>query len=390
MKRKWGRAVAEQVAFGGLVTAGVPTYIAKPLVRSTRPRTMPSVGTQTDRRGYGSGTYTCGGKQYGRRISRKSSKYARLLANASVQRNVYGTDNYTTFGGVNGDQYLTNWNDTGSGVYRVPLHLWDVTAVPNSNAGAVNNAQAGYKLCFDATGTPTSYSWRAMGNAMSVRNIGLGPTSPNTYPCDASLLRGVKAKFMFYAPQGISTKITVSLVQIMDDKFHPPKSALGAVLDVGQSVANDTSLGSSTDVGGIAFWQAAVHKSAKNPVCIDNGNSLRNLKILKSSTFYMNPKETTDTTNTTLHQFDFYHKFARRVRYNWQDQNVIALMGNPDTVGDDSAAVNQNQCKCSPEPRARLYLMVTGVSKYNNEATFTAGYWPSYDICLRTYHDCQN
>lgn len=384
MKRKWGRAIAEQVAFGGLVTAGVPTYIAKPLIRATRPRTMPSAGTQTGG-GYGQGTYSYRRKQYGgRRISRKSAKYARILANASVQRNVYGLDEFTQFGGTNGSFYLSNWNDTGGPGYRVPLHLWDVTAVPNVVDGTVQTAQSGYKLTFDTVTPSSTLKWMAMGNAMNVRNTGAPSSSSNAYPNASSLLRGIKAKFMFYSSQKIPSKITISLVQILDEKFHPPKTAsAGGQLDVGISVANDSLVGSTTDVGTIAFWQQAVQKAAYNPVCINNGNQLKNMRVLKSHSFVLNPKESVDATSATYHQFDFYHKFARRCKYNWQDQKLVTTS----LQTEDAVAANWSTNKCSVEPRARMYLMVTGTSLYAAGPAADVTGWPSYDVTIRTYHD---
>lgn len=326
---------------------------------------------------YGQGTLTTGRRQYGRGVSRRSTKYARLLTNAAVQRNVYGLDNFTSFGDSSGSLFLINWLDAGVGRYRVPVHLWDVTSAPNNVAGVYTAAQTGYAPTFDAV-NPALLEWRTIGNPNGFRNTGTSSTA--SCPNASSLLRGVKAKFMFYCGQTIPSKITVALVQIMDDKFHPPKNPAGASLDVGGSSAFDTPLGSTTDVATISFWEAVAQKVSKNPVCQQDGNALRNMKVLRSHTFTLNPKETSDKTQTTYHQFDFYHKFNRRCRYNWQDQDTVNLQL------DNDAPVNQAVNKCSVEPKARLYLLVTGTSEYESEAE-NKNKWPSYDVTMRFYHD---
>lgn len=332
---------------------------------------------------YGQGTLTRSKRRYGRNVRRGTTKYARLYTRAATQRNVWGLSDYTKFGGVNGSIYLQNWYNTSTGTdYYVPLHLWDVTACNNNVAGTVQGAQVGARLSFNSPIAPTTVKWRTMSNPLQAINTGHAASSTANTPNAASLYRGFSAKFMFYAPQTIPTRITIRLIQILGDQFHPPKAASGLTESVGLWQADNTALPDQASYSTVNFWESAVAQYAYNPVIHGDGNMLKQyMKVVKSHSFILNPKETSDNTATTYHQFTMFHRFNRRNKYNWLDSGVQDLITDDEDI--DNRAVN----KCCVQPKARYYLMVTGDSVYNTGATEVKTGAPSYDISLRFYHD---
>lgn len=327
------------------------------------------------------GTLTRSRRRYGRRVVPGSSKYARLYTKNLGQQSVYGLSDYTTYGGVAGAIKLSNWYTVAAGTYYPPCHLWDVSSAPNNVAGTVTTAQCGYRLSFSNPGNTGTLQWRTLSNPNSVIRSGHGQTSTASVPNNKSMLTGVSAKFMFYAPLLLPVRVKVALVQIMDDKFHPPKNPSGTIPDVGGSSPDNTALGVTTDYNTVMFWQQVIHNYVKNPVVTGDGNLVnKNLKVLKSRSFILNPKESVDAANTTYHQYNFYHKFNRVMKYNWGDATKVDLTAND----AEYTAVQEN--KCSVEPRARLYLMVVADSGYNTGDVEVTTSTPSYDVSLRFYH----
>lgn len=331
---------------------------------------------------FSNGTLTRGRRRYGRSIKRGSNAYARLMLRATANRLVFGLSDYTSFGDANGAHYLENWFPGAPGPYYTPCHLYDVSSAPNNVDGSQVTAQCGYKLTFTDPTNGANLVWVSHSNANQVLNSGHTETSTQSVPNNRSMLRGVAAKFMFYSAQTIPTRVRVSLIQINEDKYHPPKTASGTHDNVGPWVAAGTAYSTVTDRSVVAMWQSAVHNYVKNPVCVGDGNSVRRqIKVLKSHSFILNPKETSDNTSATYHAFNMYHKFSRRMTYNWADQDKVDMRNNDEQFID--AAVN----KCSVAPRARLYIMVQADSKYNSGAAQVTTGAPSYDITLRMYHD---
>jgi len=351
---------------------------------------MPFRGKRRRKRGdpsYGQGTYTRNDVTYGRRLSRKSVNYARLFTHAAGQRNVWGFAKYTKFGDANGAYYLENWKKTtGTQLYHAPVHLWDVTAIPNNVNGTFRYAQVGVKCCFDSALTPGTFAPLTLGPTQTPVNVGHTGTSTANTANASSFYRGFAAKLLFYAPQTIPTRITVKLIQITRDKYHPGKQADGTFPDVGIWQAEGNGVPASTDPSVVALWSQIVTPYSVNPVTFADAQLVRKyVKVVKQETFILNPRESSDNTATTYHQLNFYHRFARRANYSWQDQDIerMTMTGTTDSDVPINAAVN----KCSVEPKARYYLMIAGTSVFNEGELMDAAGAPSYDISMRFYHD---
>lgn len=328
---------------------------------------------------YGGGRYSKERHTYGRRTLRKSARYAHSLVRAGAQRLQFGLDDYTDQFGTYGAIPLDNFYSSAANIYRTPLHLWDVTAVANGIYGTYRTAQCGTVLAFNTPSFPSECKWITLSNPIEIRRGGSSATSTANTPLNSSLLRAVKAKFMFYAPQTYPTDVNIWLIQIREDSFHPPKYGTYTE-DGGVWQADGTVLPTVTSNAHIAFWENMVLKKAKNPVAFAQNNATSHIKVLKRINFTLNPKETVDNTSTTYHKVELFHRFNRRVNYSWEPTDNINLQAN------DAAFVNPGNNKCSPEPKARIYIMVTANSKYVTEEVSNS-LKPTYDFTLRLYHD---
>jgi len=348
---------------------------------------------------YAQGTLTSRKRKYGRNYKRGSTTYTNLLSKASVSRIQFGLSDYTTYGGASGSYFLRNYYDTRAlttttGGYYLPCHLWDVSAVANSNLGAesaTNAAQCGYRLGLDnSSGTNVVPRHRTLGQALTLQQ-GPGTAGSTLTVRSGSMLRGVKAKIMFYCPLTVPCRIKVQLVQILDARLQPSKNATTDTettrTDFGAWQADNTLL--PNDMGGAErhagnFWLNYMRPNVMNPVCLGSANT-KSIKVLKKESFTLNPKETSDNTATTYHMVDFFYAFNRHQKYNWENTSAQVLQG---FSGEGQTIAQNRNCV---EPRARIFLMITADSVYTSGAADPPAddknNSASYDISIRTYHD---
>lgn len=348
---------------------------------------------------YGQGTYTQSRRKYGRQMRRNTNKYTRKLVNAARSKFAFQVTKYTQFGTGYGSYQLRNYLDTRAltdttGGYYMPCHLWDVTAVCNNTLASDTfvNGQCGYRIGLDSTGTGAVPRHRTLGPTLDVVNGPGVTTSTQATLRSGSILRGVRAKLLFYCPTTIPVRVRVSLIQLLDQRYHPSKNTLGVssgYTDLGNAQADNTLLpndDASAMVSAAAFWQQVNNSFTRNPVEIGAGNLVRRyMKVLRKEEFVLNPKESTDATATTYHMLDLYHKFNRYQNYQWEDYNRQSM------VTDDSYANQRGLIRPCVQPRARIYLMIQADGKYSSGAADPpvddSANSCSYDIALRMYHD---
>lgn len=373
-------------------------HVGGDLGRAVYNSVIPENKRWSDRPMIGQGTLTRQRKRYGRKVRRGTNKFARLITRASVSRISYGLNDYSPMGGSYGKYFLRNYFDTRgltdtTGGYYLPCHLWDVSAVANTLPGGdtPSFAQCGYRIGLT---TPLAVNQlprhRCLGNPL-VPVTYTSTTSSSTGAVRAnSLLRGVKAKLMFYCPLKVPVRVRVALVQLTTESLHPSKNLLTDTAstrqDQGVTQADNTLLPNdmgSAESSAAAFWADVTRSYASNPVAMGTRTGISNhMKVLRSMSFVMNPKETSDNTATTYHMVDFYHAFNRYQNYAWE---------NSSNAGIDLISTARAQNRCCVQPRARIYLMIVSDGVYTSGAAdppaVDSDNSCSYDICLRTYHD---
>jgi hypothetical protein len=95
---------------------------------------------------------------------------------------------------------------------------------------------------------------------------------------------------LFYAPGSQPSKISVQIVRFKDDRLMPEAQA---VSQIGTPFAT-------------AFYQSLLKKFMISPIETSNVAYDKYLEILFSETFILNPKESTDPTDTRYRQLDIF------------------------------------------------------------------------------------
>lgn len=328
-----------------------------------------------------SGDFTRTKLRGGRHARRGSGPYTRKVVKDSIQRLVYGFDDTTSFGGTSGALQLRNDAATPAAAYTVPCHLWDLTCAPNQAGGTAYSAQCGFQPVFtDTTGATGRLYWTTLGNAVASVNVPSSGTS--SLVGQRAMLRSVKAKFLFYCPTTLPTRVVMNLVQFRDQRLNPVVSSATKVnLNDYQSAGYLLPSGVAVTQGDMAtgVYRDLVHSVAKNPVCQTSNHCMKDIKVLWSHQFILNPKESTEPVATRYHEVDLFREFNRSQNFSWDDDSVYDIQTN-DQTGYDIA-----ENKCTVHPRARIYLMIRAISGYGT--AFSATVNPSYDMSLRLHYD---
>lgn len=337
-------------------------------------------------------------RRLGRLERRRGAKYVKHLVRSAVQRNIYGTQEWSAYGGKYGAVPLINFYDTVTPRYTLPVHLYDLTCAPNNVGGTVQTAQCGYQLtCSTNVTVGATLSWRALGNPVDVIRSGHTASTSASLPNTSSLLRGASIKMMLYAPTGIPIKYVIQLVQFDDEDYAPTSGiASGSVADAGTSQAVGTTLNVLSQPAA-SFWLNKMQPYAKSPVVHQFREGVPKMRSLYSKTIIMNPKETTEVSNTKYHQFNLFKALNRQCTYAYEQNTQWNIL--------DATEVTDNaDNKCCVHPSKRVYLMIRAMAGYGAHNT---GSFPgmdtnisidgslqkpyvafgSYDISMRFYHD---
>lgn len=322
----------------------------------------------------------------GRYMRRKSARFQRKLVAGTSKRihNIHAM--YSSFGGTNGLNVLANLY-TG-GIYTPPMIMYDVTATPNiSKIGGIatsyTSAQCGYYATFNGALSTSTIEWRTYGDAMVSDKTPAVAGYYDNVPGENSILRSINAKLMLYAPTTLPTKWVIQLVQFKDQRLLPfVNSVAGApgLDNVGSWQATGTSLGTQSDPFAIGFWHDYVHSFTKSPIVPHSSQYSRYVNVIASKTIIMNPKDSTEPTNTKYKQLDFFRWVNRRCNYQWNDENA------PNPTADSAVPQNEGFNRLTVHPKARMFLIIRALAGYRTDS-YNATVHPSYDIVLRTTHE---
>lgn len=309
-------------------------------------------------------------RQYGRNLKRNTAGAWKLLRSA-MQHTTYRLQRTTPMGGTTGAVYLQCRRALAAGANDpmiMPVHCFDVTSAINVNNGVIQNPSTHYQLRFTNETDSASLTWETLGQfAIEGTETG-GSASFDTYPNGRDLLSWVHFKALFYAPTTRPTKITVSLVQFKDE---------------------DTVPGAPSTTRGTAFWQAMTKRLVYNPVEVGNDSLCRKyLRVLRSTTMYMNPKESTNPENTLTKELNLFWKANRICNYApfQDDLTKMANIPSDPTGADTDFQKPIADCEPTVHWRSRVFLMVQAQSTWVRSDAPTFSIHPSMDFVLRTKH----
>lgn len=327
--------------------------------------------------------------RYGRPISR--AKRIKKLVSTDSRVDIYGIRKYNAWGaGVGAITMSSNQAGALGTVVESPIHLFDLSAVPQSNAagtvlypsthyvlGFTNELDTGNVrwLTFDGAGalntTPTddlSFSTLNKERLMYLMtSTGRGQfpannTLNNTQFVGAhSILEKFAANILFYGARDHCTKFEISLVQLTED-VSPH----------------------STSDRATAVWQA-MHKSyGYSPLEIGNTRLIsQHIKVLKRETFILDsPAAGESDAAARIRQYKFHGFLNRKCDYNWGKYTDRMLLNNQDTQENGNSNLNY---ATHVHPKARVYMMIRAMVPYTTGAA-TPATQASYDLHLTTVH----
>jgi len=295
---------------------------------------------------------------------RQLSKFIR----SNISQSVYSMHVASRFGGLNGQIYLDNNQSALGAELFTPLHMYDVTGVVNHRNGAIINPVTFWRVSFTNETTTAAGRFTA-GGGLSLESAPNSNGKEPNYPGNSSVLKWVQAKLMFYAPTALPSKITVQMVQFIDQDLEPDTR---------------TNTPQVMTTRGTAWYQAYLKKLMFSPIETTQAGGFKGIKVLHSETFIINPKESTEPTSTHYKQLELFKWFNRKCSYDW-DQTVQTS----DLTTTPAAELDQNQN--TVHPKARIFLIIKGQSGYvANSLANDSTKQPSYDIVLRTAHEQLN
>lgn len=305
--------------------------------------------------------------KYGRKPGYGMAQVNKLVK-ANVSTSIFGLRSYSRFGGTSGSFPLWNCQAAAGTALNIPMYMFDLTSVPNDVGGTIMAPKTALRM-YLADETPTCSHVAFVTNAntidnLNIENVQYSSSLVDNYPGNASLLRWVQAKLMFYAPTTLPTKISIQIVRFKDQRLVPRHNV-------------DTNL---TDPFAIQWYQSFLKKYMISPLEVSNPQNDRYLNILHSHTFILNPKDTTEATNTNFREVDIFEWMNRKCTYQWEDKDLVNV-----TTTDKQTNIAQNAT--SVHPLARTYLIIRGQAGYvANNAGFNSTVHPSFDLVLRTAH----
>lgn len=304
---------------------------------------------------------------YTRVSYRRGRKPRRTLRRAfkeirdQTEKRIYAFRQYTDFGGTNGSLYLKNivtaLGPPPTGPNELPVHLYEVTSQANTVNGTLVTPNIGwFPTLTDVTGTSTTITWNN-SFPFAIETTPRITTAVDNAPHFKDRLDWVQAKFMFYCPTTKPTRIQIDLCQLKDTRLVPTTGTV--------------------DQFHVAFWQAMAKKFVKNPLESNSTDMTKWLKIIDSKSFILEPKETTEVQNTNMREVNLFYRMNRLCRYNWNQNDIV-------NMGTNDQPVNAANNSVQVHPRARIFLMIRGISGFATAQTSTLH--PSYDIILRKSH----
>lgn len=338
------------------------------VVPKTRTRTKTRMMTQTRRRRgeveLGIGEYSRQNVRIGR-VPRRTLQAAWRVLDANKSSQTWYHNAYSQMFGTQGNVLLQNTSTTATtGVLTAPCHLYDMTANPNVQGTTINNPDISWIPTFtDQSTTGGLLNWIQQSRQWQLSDTDTAPTAFETYPGGECMLDYIQAKMLFYCPTSFPCKFNIQVVQFNDDRFVPGEN--GVALGIAPNQFNVQT----------SFWKSMVKKYMHSPLEDGEGKFQKYVKVLYQNEFILNPKETTEVTNTTFRQVNLFMRLNRSCKYSWNDDAnmVMTTTGTPTN--------NSTNIELTVHPRRRIFLMIRAMAR--NGTVYSNTIHPSYDLVLK-------
>lgn len=393
--RRYGPRLAKRVLRRkvgvGLVGAAAAASAANALASGRRTRKRAAVKTRKSKlpRRFGpgpsGGVYRDEGAGYnqqqyhtavkGRRISSQALVQRTVMAGA--QREIFQWRNYAVDSTASPNLSLTLSHTVGVTERQFPLYLFDLTGRIQNIAGSPLSPTVCLRPYCDVTGAADGKVKWAVQNTLDSTGGGFSPylqrTEGTTISSSASqtksFLEWVDMRFNIMGPTARPTKVTLTLVKLMDDEYDP-------WITDGTSATS----GSTHQV----FWQSVLAPLTVNNIHNYTRPARPGFKVLANKTFEFQPISSTES-DTRGH--------IQTLKWFWRANRMLNYANGGVEVTDDASyssrfipnASGGRQSQCLADSSQRIFLMVRAYCP-NTGATFDRTVHPSFEANLRMKH----
>lgn len=361
---------------------------------------------------------TVGGKYKPDHPARLTKLLKASLQNV-VQRYQWLSDWLST--NTNGRVPLTFIKTTGAGVPTVyPVYAFDLTSVANKeNTGnEVVYPAVLYRLARLNGGTSTdlaqAYYWVPYNGALDQAASNpaytwLNEKMPrsNVFPQQAVHFDWADIRLMIYGAKAFPTTVEVSIVQFDSEycpNYYTCKSSDGTVS--APTVDEEVPYAGSEDRARQynEFYAGFVDRFISHPLNKRDAHNVRGYRVLHREVVKLNPSQTTDRdTRGYMRMMRIFYNMHRNVKLQWERLISMSDAGTGQS-GGGVAVTNENnpnvwdannpiphsggvntktECQVAPDPRARIFLLVTATAP---EGAFAVDNNGSFDFCIRRKH----
>jgi len=279
---------------------------------------------------------------------------------------------------------LSNFKATAGGLAAAiycPLHMFDLTSVPNIINGTYTSPKPGFELSFtcNSAGAPIEAVFSNLigdgnGNygtssAWQGENWGSASASSVSQPNRRTLHKGASIKMMLYGATNTASNFKISIVKIKQDWMHP------------DGPISNTYAGISQEGTRVLGWEQAVKPFVSHPLAQETKSGTRPFKIIKEYDFTIQPINGTSGSSFFSKEVDIWVPINKINKYDWNERSADTNLEHPTSYAQNLASLSNEL-----EPKKRIYLMVRALNyKVDGTLPTTCAHTPSYDIVIKNH-----
>lgn len=327
-------------------------------------------------------------KADGKPVKKTLANVYKILSASTAQNwyETYGCNSMFGNIGYANNQLQALQSATGSPL-TVPLHLYDLTAVPNLINNVVTVPNVKYQCVFsnETDSSSVSFQEQALQKPLFLQNTVGTATNNDSYPEAGDTWVSTQIKMNLVGALSVPMNIHCYLVQFKKDYLCPD------VINQLYTSSTTGTAGSQYLAEATAFWQSMVKPLMYNPILVQSSTHAKDMKVLKHDIFRFDPKLSTEPSSQEggvgtlwphIKTVSYFERMNRTLHYKWNDSDLVSLAANTADVQSDAG-----DTRCTVQPKSRVYLIVSAEAfELNEAAAFSNVRNASYDIMIKHKH----
>lgn len=266
-----------------------------------------------------------------------------------------------------------NFTTPSGCVYQAPIHMVDLTAVPNCNAttGALSSVIPRTQMFAATSASGANVSF---GPAVETLPYGLQTSPqasyPNSYPQAGDQFLWSQIKLNLYGLAAYPLTYKIYFIKLKKDWLHPNPAVTGTTDEIAERNA---------------FWECMAKPLTYNPILPQDSKHWKDVTVIKQDTFHIRPVAATNAGDTLPHvkTVEYFERWNMDCNYAWQDEGGVPLTATNNTQ------TSIGEIKTTVEPKKRVYMMIQAESFVpftNQQNTSASGLFPTYDLMVKNKH----